>query len=56
MDNQDTNMDLKDLALQKIEFGEELLASLEEYKSIEGSQKLGRKINQELKFLKKACI
>lgn len=52
MDDEES-FDLKELALKKIKFGEELLKSLEEYKSVEGSQKLGRKISQELKFLRK---
>lgn len=47
------NIDLRDLTLHKIKFGEGLLKSLEEYRKIEGSQKLSRKINQELKFLRK---
>lgn len=53
MDFEEEKMNLKELALKKIKFGEELLKSLEEYKSVEGSQKLGRKISQELKFLRK---
>lgn len=53
MDVEEEKMNLKELAQKKIKFGEELLKSLEEYKSVEGSQKLGRKINQELKFLRK---
>lgn len=53
MENEEENCDLKDLALKKIKFGEELLKYLEEFKSVEGSQKLGRKISQELKFLRK---
>ncbi|CAG9859003.1 unnamed protein product [Phyllotreta striolata] len=48
-------LDLKDRAVHKIVFGEGLLKSLETFKHIEGSQKLVRKINQELKFLRKAC-
>lgn len=55
MGNEEENCDLKDLALKKIKFGEELLKSLEQYKSVEGSQKLGRKISQELKFLRKVA-
>lgn len=47
------SFDLKERALKKIKFGEELLKSLEGYKSVEGSQKLGRKITQELNFLRK---
>lgn len=46
--------DLAELAAQKISFGEALMRTIEEFKNIEGSQKLCRKINQELKFLKKA--
>ncbi|CAG9829136.1 unnamed protein product [Diabrotica balteata] len=45
---------LKDLATKKIIFGEELIKSIENFKHIEGSQKLSRKISQELKFLRKA--
>lgn len=52
--NVQDNFDLKDLAKKKIIFGEELINSIEIFKQIEGSQKLTRKINQELKFLRKA--
>ncbi|XP_023021806.2 UPF0415 protein C7orf25 homolog [Leptinotarsa decemlineata] len=48
------NVDLKELALMKINFGDKLLELIEDFKDIEGSQKLYRKIGQELKFLKKA--
>lgn len=51
--NLQENFDLKELTLQKVKFGEELLKSLEQFRKIEGSQKLFRKINQELKFLRK---
>lgn len=54
--DEEESLDLKELALKKIKFGEELLKSLEEYKSVEGSQKFGRKINQELKFLRKVYL
>ncbi|XP_018564750.1 UPF0415 protein C7orf25 homolog [Anoplophora glabripennis] len=47
------NLSLTDQAAQKIYFGENLINAIEEFKNIEGSQKLCRKINQELKFLKK---
>lgn len=46
--------DLAEQAVQKINFGESLKRTIEEFKDIEGAQKLCRKINQELKFLKKA--
>lgn len=46
-------IELQELAVKKINFGEDLLKSLENFKHIEGSQKLGRKIGQELKFLRK---
>lgn len=44
---------LKGLAVEKIEFGENLIKSLLEFGDIEGIQKLVRKIKQELTFLKK---
>lgn len=46
---------LKGLAVEKIEFGENLIKSLLEFGDIEGIQKLVRKIKQELAFLKKIC-
>ncbi|KAG5888793.1 hypothetical protein JTB14_007069 [Gonioctena quinquepunctata] len=50
----DEGLDLKELVLLKIDFGEKLLDSIDSFKTIEGSQKLRRKIGQELKFLRKA--
>ncbi|CAH1173620.1 unnamed protein product [Phaedon cochleariae] len=47
--------ELKVLAQKKIKFGEALLISIENSKTVEGSQKLNRKIGQELKFLRKVC-
>lgn len=46
-------MNLTDLAIEKITFGEELIKSLCLFNEIDGIQKLQRKIKQELKFLKK---
>lgn len=56
MINEEESVDLKNLTLKKIKFGEELLKSLEDYKSVDGSQKLGRKVSQELRFLRKVHI
>ncbi|XP_030753022.1 UPF0415 protein C7orf25 homolog [Sitophilus oryzae] len=42
-----------ELAKEKILFGEDLKRYIDDNKFIDGLQKLGRKINQELKFLKK---
>lgn len=56
MDKEEESYDLRELAFKKIKFGEELLKSLEEYQSVEGSQKLVRKITQELKFLRKVDL
>lgn len=49
-------MDLKTLATEKIEYGENLIDGLSKFNSIEGVQKLHRKIKQELNFLKKVRI
>lgn len=49
------NEDIYALADQKIQFGENLRRYIDENKDIDGLQKLSRKINQELKFLKKVC-
>ncbi|XP_060524267.1 UPF0415 protein C7orf25 homolog [Cylas formicarius] len=46
---------LYSLAKEKIEFGESLKSYVSRHKDIEGLQKLARKINQELKFLRKVC-
>jgi hypothetical protein len=43
---------LRELVVEKIAFGEKLINSIEKYKSLEGIQKLQRKISQELNFLK----
>nr|CAI5819280.1 unnamed protein product [Callosobruchus analis] len=53
MNTDQNSEDLKDVALKKIRFGEELLKSLEKHHHIEGYQKLSKKIGQELKFLRK---
>ncbi|CAH2014290.1 unnamed protein product [Acanthoscelides obtectus] len=53
MSTQHNCEDLTDIAPKKIKFGEDLLKTLEKHKQIEGSQKLVKKIGQELKFLKK---
>lgn len=47
------NEDIYALAEQKIEFGESLKSYIDEHPDIDGLQKLCRKINQELKFLRK---
>lgn len=44
---------LNNLISEKINYGEKLLIDTEGYENIDGIQKLRRKINQELKFLKK---
>ncbi|XP_066150715.1 UPF0415 protein C7orf25 homolog [Euwallacea fornicatus] len=41
------------LAQQKIKFGENLKHFIDDHKEVDGLQKLSRKINQELKFLRK---
>ncbi|KAJ8913864.1 hypothetical protein NQ315_003773 [Exocentrus adspersus] len=45
---------LVERALLKIKFGESLIKCINEFKDINGSPKLRRKINQEVTFLKKA--
>ena len=47
------NENIYELAEQKIQFGENLRRYIEKNKDIDGLQKLSRKINQELKFLRK---
>lgn len=44
---------LTELIQEKITFGQNLVDSLQTYNCIDGIQKLGRKINQELNFLRK---
>lgn len=44
---------LVNLIKEKIQFGQDLLDPLAKYKEVDGIQKLGRKINQELNFLRK---
>lgn len=46
-------LNLTEQAAHKINFGENLMETIEDFRGIDGSQKLCRKINQELKFLKK---
>lgn len=46
-------MELNELASEKIHIGEQLIDALSSFSSIEGVQKLHRKIKQELNFLKK---
>ncbi|VEN62925.1 unnamed protein product [Callosobruchus maculatus] len=53
MNAEQNNEDLRDVAIKKIRFGEELLKTLEKHEHIEGSRKLSKKIGQELKFLRK---
>ncbi|KAJ8984902.1 hypothetical protein NQ317_002742 [Molorchus minor] len=52
MNDAEETQSLMDIAATKIASGENLLKSLEEFECIEGSCKLRRKINQEIKFLK----
>lgn len=47
---------LRQLVLEKINFGEELINQAATYETLEGIQKLQRKIKQELKFLEKVDI
>ncbi|KAF2896208.1 hypothetical protein ILUMI_09967 [Ignelater luminosus] len=54
MDNED-DVDLIQGAFGKIEYGENLIKSLSGFADIEGSQKLNKKIRQEINFLKKIC-
>lgn len=44
---------LIELIKEKVIFGQNLLESLTKFKEVDGIQKLGRKINQELSFLNK---
>ncbi|ERL92237.1 hypothetical protein D910_09554 [Dendroctonus ponderosae] len=52
-DTEENNEDIYLLAEQKIQFGESLKVYIDEHPNVDGLQKLSRKINQELKFLKK---
>lgn len=54
--NAEAGNNLIDLALQKIEFGNNLIQQLNDYSKLEGVKKLQKKINQELTFLKKVLI
>lgn len=45
--------DLVDRAKEKIELGYELISQLEEFRQINGVDKIQRKISQEVKFLQK---
>lgn len=59
MKNSDSEEDTDDvyvLAEQKIQFGEDLKRYIDEHGSIDGLPKLSRKINQELKFLRKVLF
>lgn len=49
----ENDVELLKLVEEKINYGEDLLKSLKEYKDIDGKQKLERKITQEIKFLRK---
>ncbi|KAK5649905.1 hypothetical protein RI129_000934 [Pyrocoelia pectoralis] len=51
--NLNDSCDLLSLSQEKIQFGETLLKTLSLHNKIEGIQKLGRKIKQELSFLEK---
>lgn len=51
-ENEETE-NIYELVEEKIHFGENLIRYIDENKAIDGLQKLSRKINQELKFLKK---
>lgn len=52
----DENEELIESVKEKIKFGNNLLELLEKYRVIDGKQKLQRKINQEIKFLKKVWL
>lgn len=52
----DENEELIQSVKEKIKFGNNLLELLEKYRVIDGKQKLQRKINQEIKFLKKVWL
>lgn len=45
------NSDLRELVLEKIAFGENLIQKIDQYMALDGIQKLKRKIKQELNFL-----
>lgn len=47
---------LRNTALEKITYGEDLLQSLVKYQKLDGIQKLERKIRQEINFLKKVLL
>ena len=53
MDKEIPFEDLVDRANEKIELGYELISQLEEYRQINGVDKIQRKISQEVKFLQK---
>lgn len=52
----DEDDDVYLLAEQKIKFGEDLKRYIDGHGNIDGLPKLGRKINQELKFLRKVLF
>lgn len=45
--------ELNKLLLEKLHFGESLIEEISQFSNLDGISKLQRKINQELKFLKK---
>lgn len=53
MDKEIPFEDLVDRAKEKIELGYELISQLEEFRQINGVDKIQRKISQEVKFLQK---
>lgn len=52
----ESESNLTDLVLKKIDKGENLIKSLGDFEAIEGIQKLHRKIKQELNFLRKVRL
>lgn len=55
-DTEESNENIYVLAEQKIQFGESLKMYIDQYPNVDGLQKLSRKINQELKFLRKVSL
>lgn len=54
--NSEIDFNLQELVAHKIEYGQQLLETTKKYSHLEGIQKLERKINQELSFLKKVIL
>ena len=53
LNGESSNEELTNMVNSKIELGKVLLNDMDLFKEIEGSQKIQRKINHEIKFLEK---